>query len=117
MICEQGDIISINFDPSKRHEPAERHYAIVLSPWEINRMCSLTTLVPVTSTDNGYPLHVSIAEGNPIHGFVQCEAIRAMDLGIREQQGAVEKIGILDDDTLADVLARVLVVLGVETLA
>lgn len=117
MICEQGDIISINFDPSKRHEPAGRHYAIVLSPWEINRMCSLTTLVPVTSTDNGYPLHVPIAEGNPIHGFVQCEAIRAMDLGIREQQGAVEKIGILDDDTLADVLARVLVVLGVETLA
>jgi predicted oxidoreductase len=28
LICEQGDIISINFDLSKRHEPAGRHYAI-----------------------------------------------------------------------------------------
>ncbi|WP_151197466.1 type II toxin-antitoxin system PemK/MazF family toxin [Eggerthella sp. YY7918] len=114
LICEQGDIVSINFDPSKRHEPAGRHYAIVLSPWEINRMSTLTTLVPVTSTDNGYPLHVRIAEGNPIHGFIQCEAIRAIDLGVREQQGAVEVVGALDDGTLAETLARVLVVLGVE---
>lgn len=117
MICEQGDIVSINFDPSKRHEPAGRHYAIVLSPWEVNRMCALTTLVPVTSTDNGYPLHVPIAEGNAIEGFVQCEAIRAMDLGVRESEGKAQVVGALDDDTLAAVLARVLVVLGVETLS
>ena len=116
MIFEQGDIVSINFDPSRRHEPAGRHYAVVVSPWHINRMCSLTTLVPVTSTDNGYPLHVPIATGNPIYGFVQCEALRAMDLGVREQQGAVERVGELDDETLAQVLARILVVLGVEQL-
>ena len=114
MICEQGDIVSLNFDPSRRHEPAGRHYAIVLSPWEINCKCSLTALVPVTSTDNGYPLHVPIAEGNPIYGFVQCEAIRSMDLGVREQEGSAKVIGSLDDDTLAEVLARVLVLLGMD---
>ena len=42
MICEQGDIVSINFDPSLRHEPAGRHYAVVISPWEVNRMSALT---------------------------------------------------------------------------
>ena len=114
MICEQGDIVSINFDPSRRHEPAGRHYAIVISPWEINRMSALTVLVPVTSTDNGYPLHVRLAEGNPIYGFAQCEARRAMDLGAREAHGAVEVVGAVDDATLASILARVLVVLGVE---
>ena len=114
MICEQGDIVSINFDPSRRHEPAGRHYAIVISPWEINRMSALTVLVPVTSTDNGYPLHVRLAEGNPIYGFAQCEALRAMDLGAREAHGAVEVVGAVDDATLASILARVLVVLGVE---
>ena len=114
MICEQGDILSLNFDPSKRHEPAGRHYAVVLSPWDINKRCALTLIVPVTSTDNGYPLHVPIAEGNPIYGFVQCEALRSVDLGAREREGALERVGSLDDATLARVLATVLVVLGVE---
>ena len=114
MIYEQGDIVSINFDPSARHEPAGRHFGIVISPWDVNRMSSLTVLVPVTSVDNGYPLHTRIAEGNAIHGFAQCEAIRAVDLGAREREGSVELAGSLDDATLADILARVLVVLGVE---
>ena len=116
MILEQGDIISINFDPSKRHEPAGRHYAVVLSTWEVNRMSSLTLLAPITSRDNGYPLHVCIEEDNPIHGFIQCEALRAMDLGVREAEGAIEVIGALDDATLAKTIAYVLVVLGVEDL-
>lgn len=115
VIFEQGDIVRINFDPSLRHEPAGWHYAVVLSPWEVNRMSALTTLVPVTSTDNGYPLHVKIAEGNPIHGFVQCEGLRAMDLGQRVSSGSLERVGALDDQTLAEVMACVLVVLGVES--
>ena len=114
MICEQGDIVSINFDPSKGHEPAYRHYGVVLSPWHINKRCALTLMAPVTSVDNGYSLHVKIADGNAIRGFVQCEAVRAMDLGVREAEGAAEVVGALDDETLAQVMAVVLVVLGLE---
>lgn len=112
LIFEQGDIVSINFDPSARHEPAGRHYAIVVSPWHINTRCSLTTVVPVTSADNGYPLHVRLAEGNDIHGFAQCEALRAIDFGART--GAVERVGIVDDDTLARIMGTILVVLGLD---
>lgn len=114
MICEQGDVVSLNFDPSKRHEPAGRHYAVVLSPWEVNRMCSLTVLAPITSRDNGYPLHVPIAEGNDVYGFVQCEALRAMDLDVREREGSAEVETRLDDVTMSEVLARVAVVLGLD---
>ena len=112
MIFEQGDIISINFDPSKRHEPAGRHFAIVISPWAINKMSSLTVVVPVTSRDNKYPLHVPIGANNPIHGFVQCEAIRAMDLEARLQKGTLKQIGQLDDETLREVVAHVAAVVG-----
>lgn len=112
MICEQGDIVSINFDPSLRHEPAGRHYAVVISPWEVNRMSALTLVAPVTSRDNRFPLHVPIAEGNAIYGFVQCEALRAIDLDTREQQGMVERVGALDDEALEQVMARVAVVTG-----
>ncbi len=114
MICEQGDVVSLNFDPSKRHEPAGRHYAVVLSPWEVNRMCSLTVLAPITSRDNGYPLHAPIAEGNDVYGFVQCEALRAMDLDVREREGSAEVVTRLDDVTMSEVLARVAVVLGLD---
>ena len=116
MIYEQGDIISLNFDPSQCHGPAGRHYAVVISPRHINRICALTLLVPITSRDNGYPLHVKITEGNAIGGFAQCEALRSVDLGARFFASGVEKIGELDDGTLADILARILVFMGIEPL-
>lgn len=116
MICEQGDIVSINFDPSRRHEPAGQHYAVVVSPWHINMRSSLTLLAPITSTNNAYPLHVKIATGNAVEGFVQCEALRAMDLGVRENEGAAEVVCALDDSTLASVMSCILVVLGIENL-
>lgn len=112
MICEQGDIVSLTFDPSLRHEPAGRHYAVVISPWEVNSVCSLTLVAPVTSANNRYPLHVPIADGNPIYGYVQCEALRAVDLDTREQQGSATVVGSLDDATMGEVMARVAVVTG-----
>ena len=77
-------------------------------------MCALTLLAPVTSVDNGYPLHVRIADDNPIHGFVQCEAIRAMDLETRGNINSIERVGAVDDETLSEILACVLIVLGLE---
>ena len=44
---------------------------------------------------------MAIAPGNVVHGFVQCEAVRVVDLATREAAGAVERVGALDDDTLA----------------
>lgn len=55
-----------------------------------------------------------ITDGNAIRGFVQCEAARAVDLGVREAEGAAEVVGALDDETLAQVMAVVLVVLGLQ---
>ena len=112
MICEQGDVVSLNFDSSLAHEPAGRHYAIVISPWQVNSMSALTLLAPVTSRDNRFPLHVPIAPGNPIYGFVQCEALRAVDLDSRERKGAAEVVGSIDDATLEQVMERVAVVTG-----
>ena len=113
-IFEQGDIISINFDPSLNHEPAGWHPAVVLSPWRVNAMSSLTAVIPVTSKDNGYPFHVKIADGNPIHGFIQCETVRAIDLTKRERENRLKVHGALDDETLGDMLATVKVVLGLD---
>jgi len=112
MIYEQGDVICINFDPSLRHEPAGRHYAVVISPWAVNSRSSFAVVAPVTSVDNGYPFHVAIKPGNQIHGFVQCEAIRAMDLGIRDNSGSIELICSFDDPTMEEIMTCVAAVFG-----
>lgn len=114
MICEQGDLISLNFDPSLRHEPAGRHYAVVISPWQVNSMSALTLVAPITSRDNHYPLHVRISDDNPIHGFVQCEALRTVDLDARESRGAAERVGALDDETMIRVMECIAVVTGLD---
>ncbi len=113
-IFEHGDVIRLNFDPSHRHEPAGWHYAVVISPFRVNRMCALTLVAPITSTDNGYPFHVKIADGNEVSGFVQVEGIRSLDLGWHEQQGCLEVAGVLDDEMMAKVMGRVAAFTGLD---
>ncbi len=55
-----------------------------------------------------------IAEGNPIHGFAQCETLRAVDLDTRERDGRAEVVGAIDDAALSQVLACVKVVAGLD---
>ncbi len=110
MIFQQGDILLIDFNPSKGHEPKDRHPAIVVSSTRVNYMTNLILLAPITSTDNKFPLHVPIASGNPISGYVQCEALRALDLKTR---AGVKRIGEVDDDTLSAILEAVGVVVGI----
>lgn len=113
-VFEHGDVVHLNFDPSHRHEPAGWHYAVVISPFRVNCMCALTLVAPITSTDNGYPLHVRIADGNEVHGFVQVEGLRSLDLGWHAQQGCLKTAGSLDDDTMAKVMGRVASFTGLE---
>ncbi len=113
-VFEHGDVVYLNFDPSHRHEPAGWHYAVVISPFRVNCMCALTLVAPITSRDNGYPLHVPIAEGNEVHGFVQVEGLRSIDLGWHEQQGLLRTAGFLDDNTMARVMGRVAVFTGLD---
>ena len=71
---------------------------------------------PIAPTDNHYPLHDPITSRNPVYGFVKCEALRAMDLEAYDREGTIELVGTLDGNTLAQVIAYVLVVLGLEDL-
>ncbi|MDR2196488.1 MAG: type II toxin-antitoxin system PemK/MazF family toxin [Coriobacteriales bacterium] len=109
-VYQQGDILFIDFNPSKGHEPAKRHPALVVSSTRVNYLTNLTLLAPITSRDNRFPLHVRIAPGNTVHGFVQVEALRALDL---ESRTGVERIGAVDDETLSAVLEAIGVLVGI----
>lgn len=112
MIFEHGDVVYVNFDPSHGHEPAKPHYAVVISPFEVNVRCALTLVAPITSTDNGFPFHVKINDGNEVSGFVQVEGLRTLDLGWHEARGFLKTAGSLDTDTMSKVMGRVAVFTG-----
>lgn len=86
----------------------------MVTTWQVNSISSLVALVPVTSRDNGFPLHVKIAEDNPIHGFAQCEAMRAMGLDVREQKGRASIVGAIDHETLGQIMDTIRGMLALE---
>lgn len=59
MFC-QGDIIEFDFSPSEGHEPKGRRLALVVSTDRFNIATSMTLVCPVTTTDNGFPLHMRL---------------------------------------------------------
>lgn len=102
-VFEQGDLIAVDFNPSLGHEPAKFRPAVVLSCDKFNRMSSLTVVCPVTSTDNGYPLHrfVEDEDGSDAQGYACVEALRAVDLS----QRSCKKLGRISEDDLEKLLS------------
>lgn len=80
MIAEQEHLTEVCFDPTVDHEPQKRRSALVVSDGFFNSVLSrLTVVCPITSTKNGHPLHVPLAEGNAVTGCICLEALRAID--------------------------------------
>ncbi len=109
MICEQGAIIEVSFDPTVGHEPQKRRPAVVVSTDGCNRMSSLTFVAPITSTDNGYPLHVRITSNVDVQGCICVEQTRSIDLSARP----CEIVGRLNEDDMAEVMACLGAIFGI----
>ena len=78
---EQGDFIEVNFDPTVGHEPQKRRPALVLSVGYFNNvLSSLAVVCPITSHNNGHPLHIELGPDNDVSGCVCIEQMRSIDL-------------------------------------
>ena len=84
MPFSQGEIVEFDFGPSLGSEPAMRRPALVVSSDRFNMTTSMTLVCPITSVDNGFPLHIKLPEGLDTHGFVAAEQVRAFDLVARK---------------------------------
>lgn len=82
MMCEQGEIVYIDFEPYVGHEPAKYRPALVVSSSAFNLRSSMTVVCPITSLDNGYPMHVEVG-CDEAGGFACVEQLRALDLEAR----------------------------------
>jgi len=101
-MLEQGDIIEVDFNPSVGHEPAKARPAIVVTDWAFNSRSSLVGVVPVQSTDNGYPLHVPVSDSG-LHGFACVEMVRNIDV---ERRG-YRLIGYVEGATMRRIMGLI----------
>lgn len=101
MNFEQGDIVVVDFNPSVGHEPAKSRPAIVVSGYGFNSHSSLVGVVPITSKNNGYPLHIPVKGTGDVSGFACVEKLRTLDL----QHRGCRLVGCADDATMRAIMS------------
>lgn len=111
MMFEQGELIEVRFDPTVGHEPHKRRPALVVSDGYFNNvLSSLVVVCPITTTSNGHPLHIEIADGNAVAGCICLEQVRALDL---EERRARSLNAFLDEVTMTRVLDGIGAIFGI----
>ena len=78
-IPKQGDVIFLNFNPTKDHEQAGFRPAVVISNNVFNQNTKMVMVCPITSNDKYFPTHYNLEDTKNIHGAVLCEHIRSID--------------------------------------
>ncbi len=101
----RGDIYVVNLEPTQGREQRGKRPAVIVSPDVFNQATKLPVVVPIT---NGGEFARRIGFSVPISGIettgvVRCDQPRALDLQARKAR----KVGVLPDEIMSEVLARV----------
>ena len=99
-VYEQGDIIEVDFSPTKGHEPAHVRPALVVSSYDFNISNSMTLVCPISNRMRPFFLHEPLPDDAPVTGSVIMEQMRALDLEARPTR----RLGHLDQAILHKVL-------------
>ena len=90
-IPKQGDIVFLDFTPTKGHEQKGYRPAVVISNDVFNLNTKMVILCPITSNDKEFPTHYLLEKSLKVKGSVLCEHIRSIDYEIRNLK-YVEKL-------------------------
>jgi len=83
-VPEQGDIILLEFDPQAGHEQKGKRPAFVVSNSVFNHFTKMAIVCPITNTDRGFPLHISLDETTKTKGVIMCEQVKSLDVSARK---------------------------------
>ena len=106
----QGDIIFLDFDPTKGREQAGYRPAVVISQTAFNQKRNLVFICPITSSTRPLRFRVLLDDRTQTQGDVICEQVRVIDLLARKCK-VVEQ---LPRDLLKQVLEAVSVIVALE---
>jgi mRNA interferase MazF len=109
-MASRGEVWLVDLNPTRGHEQAGTRPALVVSADELNQgPAGLVIVVPMTTTERGIPLHVSVdrSEGGiDQRSFIKCEDVRSIS-----EQRLVRRLGVVSPDTLSLVADRLRIVL------
>lgn len=78
-IPSQGDIVSLDFAPTKGNEQTGKRPAIVISNNIFNEHTKMIIVCPITTNTKYFPTHYELEDTKKIQGYVLCEHIRSID--------------------------------------
>lgn len=95
IIPKRGDIVWIDFSPTKGHEQSGLRPSVVVSTFEYNSFAGLVLVCPMTSKRKNYFFEVAI-EGPQKKSFVLSDQIRSFDIKerIKKITGKVSELEI-----------------------
>jgi len=108
---KQGNIILIDFDPTKGREQAGYRPAVVISQTAFNERRNLVFVCPITTSTKSLRFRVLLDDRTQTQGDVICEQVRTIDLSARKCK-IVEQLPL---DLLAQVLEAVSVIIEQES--
>ena len=100
-VPEKGDFVWLTFDPQAGHEQKGRRTAVVVSNTLFNKKTGLAFVCPTTTRERGYPFHVSIPAGLPVHGFVMTDQLKSVDYRARKATYIAQAPEELVDEIMA----------------
>jgi mRNA interferase MazF len=77
-IPDRGDLVWLDFEPTKGREQKGVRPAFVVSPKVYNAKVGLALVCPITSQVKGYPFEVSCGDAK-IEGVILADHIRSVD--------------------------------------
>ncbi|BDS15685.1 type II toxin-antitoxin system PemK/MazF family toxin [Aureispira anguillae] len=107
-VPKRGNIIWLDFNPTKGHEQSGKRPALVLSHQVYNRT-GLVVVCPITTKSKGYNTEVLLGENDPVKGVILTNQIHTKDWMVR----GIDIVGSVNNDVLAQVMIRVGVLLGI----
>ena len=79
-MVNQGDIISVNFAPTKGREQSGERPALVISNTKYNKQSGFVLACPITSAKRAMNIRVPFDERTKTQGDILCEQVRIIDL-------------------------------------
>jgi mRNA-degrading endonuclease toxin of MazEF toxin-antitoxin module len=83
-MVKQGDILLVDVGPSLGHEQSGRRPVLVVSTTSFVSLTSgLVWVLPISSKQKDFPLHLDLPKSLKTSGQVLCHQIKTMDLNAR----------------------------------
>jgi mRNA interferase MazF len=103
-IPNRGDIVYLDFNPTKGHEQRGYRPALIISPAVYSEKSSLALFLPITSQQKGYPFEVLLPEGLQIQGVILVDQIKSLDWRVRQ----IKFVETLSLEVISEVQAKIM---------